>query len=273
MSEHPGADAYPGLKAAAEHWRYQPAADALAGRNIVVTGAGDGIGAAAAKTFAAFGANVILLGRTRNKLEAVFDWIEANTHTQPVIVPCDLEQLTGESVAALHEAIADGYGTLHGLLHNASRLGPKVPIAHYPLDEWLRVMNTNVTAPFVLTQGLFDLLDQAGYACVLNTSSSVGRQGRAYWGAYAVSKFAVEGFNQVLADECENAGRIAVYSINPGGTRTGMRAAAYPMEDPQSVPAPEQHMDLYLYLMEGPTTGKSLPPTGEQLDARTWMRQ
>lgn len=272
-SAHKGAQGYAELAQAAANWRYTPAPDALAGRNILITGASDGIGACAARTFASFGANIILLGRSRQRLEQVFDWIEANTHTEAVIVPCDLEHLNPDAVQALHDSIAGSYGHLHGLLHNASRLGPKVPIAHYPVDEWQRVLQTNVTAPFILTQGLFDLLDAAQSACVIHTSSSVGRQGRAYWGAYAVSKFAIEGFSQILADETETAGRIKVYSVNPGGTRTAMRREAYPMEDPQTLPRAEQHMDLYLYLMEGEAHGKTLPATGAQLDARSWKRQ
>ena len=267
---HKGANGFAELTAAAARWAYAPAPDALAGRNILITGAGDGIGATAAKTFASFGANVMLLGRTRQKLEQVFDWIETNTATEAVIVPCDLEQLTPDAVLALHDSIADGYGALHGLLHNASMLGSRVPLAHYPANEWMRVMQVNVNAPFLLTQGLFDLLDKADDSCVINTSSGVGRQGRAYWGAYAVSKFATEGFNQVLADETENAGRIRVYSVNPGGTRTMMRAAAYPQEDPDTLPTAEDHMGLYVFLMEGPRSGKNLPPTGAQLDARSW---
>ena len=267
---HKGAAGYEALANAAASWPYQPAADALAGRNILITGAGDGIGAAAAKTFACFGANVMLLGRTRQKLEQVFDWIEANTQTEAVIVPCDLEQLTPDVVMALHDSIADGYGALHGLLHNASMLGPRTPLAHYPANDWMRVMQINVNAPFMLTQGLFALLDTADDSCVINTSSGVGRQGRAYWGAYAVSKFATEGFSQVLADETENAGNIRVYSVNPGGTRTRMRAAAYPTEDPDTLPTAEDHMALYVYLMEGPKPGKTLPPTGAQIEARGW---
>jgi len=261
-------DHYPELSEAATQWQFCPPPGALRGRTIAITGAGDGIGAVSAKTYASFGANVVLIGRTREKLEAIFDWIETNTDTQPVIVPCDLEHLNADAGAQLRTAIEETYGAqLHGLVHNASRLGPKVPLAHYPTDEWSRIMQTNVTAPFILTQALFELLDATSYACVINTSSTVGRQGRAYWGAYSASKFALEGLSQILADETETAGRIHVYSVNPGGTRTAMRRAAYPLENPDDVPPAETHMDLYLYLMCGSTPQ---PATGTQFDARDW---
>ncbi len=250
-------------------WRYQPDEDCLAGRTIAITGAGAGIGAAAAKTFAVYGANIVLIGRSRQPLEDVFDWIAANTPTEPVIVPADLEHLTEDAAANLRDSIQDTYGGLHGLVHNASRLGAKTPLAQYPVEEWQRVLQTNVTAPFILTKALLPLLT-ASESCVINTSSTVGREGRAYWGAYSVSKFALEGFSQILADETEHTGLLRVYSVNPGGTRTAMRAEAYPAEDPLSVPTPETHMDLYLYLMEGESQGKTLPVTGAQLDARTW---
>jgi NAD(P)-dependent dehydrogenase (short-subunit alcohol dehydrogenase family) len=246
-------------------WRYEPGEQLLAGKNIVVTGAGDGIGAAFAKTTACYGANVILVGRTREKLEVVFDWIEQETQTKPVIVPCDLEHLDANNVEALADNIEQTYGVLHGLVHSASLLGAKTPIAHYPIAEWQRVMQVNANAPFILTQGLFDLLDRSEDAKVLFISSSVGRQGRAYWGAYSASKFALEGLSQIFADETETAGNILVYSVNPGATRTAMRKAAYPMEDPTSVPLPESHMDMFLYLLDSPSYA-----TGSQLDARSW---
>jgi NAD(P)-dependent dehydrogenase (short-subunit alcohol dehydrogenase family) len=126
-------------------------------------------------------------------------------------------------------------------------------------------MQVNANAPFILTQGLFDLLDRSEDAKVLFISSSVGRQGRAYWGAYSASKFALEGLSQIFADETETAGNILVYSVNPGATRTAMRKAAYPMEDPTSVPLPESHMDMFLYLLDSPSYA-----TGSQLDARSW---
>ena len=253
-----------------ENWRFQPPADLLKDKSILVTGAGDGIGATLAKTIAQLGGNVILLGRTRSKLEGVFDWIEAETATQPVIVPCDLAALTTEAVAALHEAIEGTYGKLDGLVHNASELGPRLPIAHFPHDTWTQLMQVNVNAPFMLTQGLYTLLDVGHDATVIFISSSVGREGRAYWGAYSASKFALEGLSQILADETETAGNIRVYSVNPGGTRTAMRRAAYPNEDPETLPGPEVHMDLLTFLLGGKAHGEPLPDTGSQLDSRTW---
>ncbi|MDP6374774.1 MAG: YciK family oxidoreductase [Pseudomonadales bacterium] len=266
MPPNPDRVHYPELEEARVGWRWQPPADCLDGRTIVVTGAGAGIGLTAAKTFAAHGANVVLLGRTRAKLEAAFDWISANTGTSPVIVPCDLEALSDDSTQALHDAILDAYGLLHGVLHNASALGPRAAIAHYPRDQWRSLMAVNVEAPFVLTKALLPLMERSGSASILMTSSSVGRQGRAYWGAYAVSKFALEGLTQVLSDETEHAGIVRVNSVNPGGTRTAMRASAYPAEDPSSVPPGEAHMDLYLYLMSDASRGV----TGKQFDCRSW---
>jgi len=257
---------YPELNEAAVNWRYQPAHDCLEGKVVLVTGAGDGIGRSAAKTFACYGANVVLLGRTRSKLEAVFDWISERTPTEPVIVPCDLEALADDNAAALGNAIDETFGRLDGLLHNASLLGPKVPLAHYPTDQWRRVFQVNVQAVFLLTRELIPLLDRSAAASVVLTASSVGRQGRAYWGAYAASKFAVEGLNQILADEHEHTGRIRFNSLNPGATRTSMRQAAYPAENPSDVPTPEQKMDLYLYLMSDASRLES----GRQFDARDW---
>ena len=257
---------YPELAAALEGWRYQPEPDCLHDKAIVVSGAGDGIGRAAAKTFACFGANVVLLGRTRSKLEAVFDWIEEQTNTRAVIVPCDLEALDDDSADALHDSIAETYGHLDGLLHNASALGPKLPIANFPSRQWRQVMQVNLFAPFLLTRTLIPLLNAAPSASVVLTSSTVGRQGRAYWGAYAVSKHGLEGLMQVLADEHEHAGIIRVNTINPGATRTAMRAAAYPAENPATVPGAEEKLDIFVYLMANASIGVN----GQALDAREW---
>lgn len=257
---------YPELTQARSGWRYEPEPDCLEGKIILVTGAGDGIGRSAAKTFATYGATVVLLGRTRRKLEAVFDWIGENTGRDAVIVPCDLAAFADENAAALGNAIGESFGRLDGLLHNASLLGPKVPIAHYPTSDWQKVFQVNVHAAFLLTRAMLPLLETAEHASVVLTSSSVGRRGRAYWGAYSASKFAIEGLTQILADEHEHTGRIRFNSLNPGGTRTAMRSAAYPAENPKEVPPAESHMDLYLYLM----SDRSRSVNGAQLDARDW---
>lgn len=257
---------YAELDAARPNWRFTPLHDCLAEKVILVTGAGDGIGRAAAKTYATFGAHVVLLGRTRGKLEAVFDWITAHTRTEPVIVPCDLLALNEESGFALMQSIDTSFGRLDGIMHNASILGPKVPIAHYPAEQWQQVMQVNAYAPFLLTQALLPVLERSPSASIVMISSSVGRAGRAYWGAYAVSKFALEGLTQVLADEHEHAAKIRINSLNPGGTRTAMRRAAYPAEDPATLPTPEERLDLALYLMSDLSKGI----TGEQFDARNW---
>ena len=245
---------------------YEPAPNLLAGKTVLVTGAGDGIGRVAALTYAEHGANVVLLGRTRAKLDAVFDAITASGKTKPLLVPADLLQVDEAAAEALAQGIRDEYGRLDGLLHNASLLGPRTTLVHYPVPAWLDVMQANVTAGFLLTRALLPLLHETGDASIIFTSSGVGRRGRAHWGAYAVSKFATEGMMETLADEVAETGRIRVNSLNPGATRTAMRAAAYPAEDPATLPTAEQHMALYLYLMGPDARGVN----GQRFDAATW---
>ena len=245
---------------------YEPAPNLLAGRTVLVTGAGDGIGRVAASTYAEHGANVVLLGRTRAKLDAVSDAITARGNTQPLLVPADLLHVDEAAAEALAQGIRDEFGRLDGLLHNASLLGPRTTLVHYPVQAWLDVMQANVTAGFLLTRALLPLLHEAGDASIIFTSSGVGRRGRAHWGAYAVSKFATEGMMETLADEVAETGRIRVNSLNPGATRTAMRAAAYPAEDPATLPTAEQHMALYLYLMGPDSRGVN----GQRFDAATW---
>lgn len=223
--------------------------DALAGQVIVVTGAGDGIGKAAALDFASAGAHVVLIGRTQQKLEAVYDQIEANTQTEPIILPMDLNELTSDAALELTHGIEQTYGRLDGLLLNASVLGDKMSITQYPPKVWDTVMQVNLNSAFYLTQALLPLLEAGPHGRVIYTTSSVGRKGRAYWGAYAISKFATEGLMQTLADELQNISTVRVHCINPGGTRTAMRAKAYPGEDPLTMPEPSAHMPLYRFLL------------------------
>lgn len=234
---------------------YRPAPDLLAGKTILVTGAGDGIGRAASLAYAAHGATVILLGRTESKLESVYDEIEAAGHPKPALVPMDLATVTEEQCMQLAAGLADEFGHLDGILHNASLLGERRPIESATYGAWQEVMQVNVNAAFLLTRHLLPLLQAAPSASIVFTSSGVGRVGRAYWGAYSVSKFATEGLVQVLAEELENTSRIRVNCINPGATNTAMRRTAYPAETPTDNPAPEDIMATYLYLMGGDAEG------------------
>jgi NAD(P)-dependent dehydrogenase (short-subunit alcohol dehydrogenase family) len=234
---------------------YQPAPSLLKDKIILVTGAGDGIGRVAAKTFAEHRATVVLLGRTMAKLEKVYDEIEQAGGPQPAIYPMNLEGAAEKDYRDLSDTLYQEFGKLDGILHNASDLGERTPIANYATDTWLRVMQINVNAPFMLTQALLPLLEQSGNASIVFTSSGVARKGRAYWGAYAASKAAQDNLMQTLSEELDGALPIRANSINPGATRTRMRAAAYPAEDPRTLPTPESHMPLYLYLMGEDSVG------------------
>ena len=242
---------------------YTPAKDLLKSRCIIVTGAGDGIGRACALSYADHGANVILLGKTVRKLESVYDEIVDTGGPEPAIYPMDLAGANTQHYAEMAARIADEFGRLDGLLHNAGQLGSLMPIEHFELNLWSQVMHVNVTAALMMTQACLPLLRQSADASLIFTSSGVGRKGRAYWGAYAVSKFATEGLMEVIADELANTS-VRCNCINPGAVRTRMRAAAYPAEDPASRPDPKEIMAAYLYLM-GPDGRDS---NGQSLDAQ-----
>jgi NAD(P)-dependent dehydrogenase (short-subunit alcohol dehydrogenase family) len=243
---------------------YSPAPDLLNDRIILVTGAGDGIGRAAALAFAQHGATVGLLGRTQRKLESVYDEIVAAGHPQPHLAVMDLATAEGPDYQALTDSIGAEYGRLDGLLHNAGILGQRTPIEQYEVATWAEVMHINLTVPFVMTQMMLPLLNKSSDSSVLFTSSGVGRQGRAYWGAYAVSKFGIEGLAQVLADETDEAGRVRSNCVNPGRTRTAMRREAYPAENPDDLPAAADIMATYLYLIGPDSRGVN----GQSLDAQ-----
>lgn len=246
------------------HTTYQAPADLLKDRIILVTGAGDGIGRVAAKSFAEHGAEVILVGRTVPKLEQVYDDIVAAGHKEPAIYPFDFESVNEDQYTEMADTLFAEFGRLDGLLHNAGQLGQRTPLANFSLSSWQKVMQVNVTSQFLLTKVLMPLLEKSADASVIFTSSGVGRQGRAFWGAYAVSKFATEGMAQVLADELDETTNIRVNCINPGATRTAMRSTAYPAEDPATLPAPAEIMPTYLYLMGADSEGVS----GQSLNAQ-----
>ena len=227
--------------------------DELKDRVIAVTGASSGIGRAVALACARHGANVILIGRNAGKLEAVHTEIEKAGWPEPIIALLDLEKALAKDYDQLAAAVLERYGRLDGLLHNAGLLGTLSPIEHYDVPTWCRVMHVNVTAAFALTQVLLPALKKSADASVIFTSSAVGRHGRAYWGAYGVSKFALEGLSQTLAGELENITAIRVNTLNPGRVRTMMRRTAYPAEDINTLPLPEAITGPYVALL-GPAT-------------------
>lgn len=237
--------------------------DELHGKIILVTGAGDGIGKQAAQTFAAHGATVILLGKTTAKLEAVYDLIVAAGHPEPAIVPLDLNGATAQHYRDMANTIKAEFGRLDGVLHNAGILGVLTPFEHIDLDSWQKILQVNLTSAMLMTQALMPVLKLAPAASIVFTSSGVGRKARAYWGPYAVSKFATEGLMQLIADEYDTS-TIRCNCINPGATRTKMRNAAYPGENQLTLKTPADIMPLYLYLM----SDQSRTVTGQSLNAQ-----
>jgi len=227
---------------------YSPKDNALANKTILITGAGAGIGRAAALTYAKLGATVILLGKTVSKLESVYDEIIALELAEPAIIPLDLKGATKQNYIDMSATIASQFGKLDGALLNASVLGELTPFAQIHEQTFNDVMQVNVNAQYLLTQALIPTLQLAEHASLVFTSSSVGSQGRAYWGPYSISKFATEGMMQVIADEYEDT-NLRTNAINPGATNTNMRASAYPAEDKEQLATAEDIMPLYIYLM------------------------
>lgn len=232
---------------------YHAPADILAGRTILVTGAGDGLGRAAALAYARHGATVILLGRTPEKLEAVYDQIEREKLAAPLLMPVDLARAGLQEFDEIAAAIGRQFGRLDGLLHSAALLGSLTPLHLYDFNAWAQVMQVNLHAPNLLTRACLDILNQAPEASVIFSSSDVARAGRAYWGAYAAAGAALERLMQIWADEHRENSRVRFNSLDPGKVRTALRARAYPGEDPASLPLPDTVMPAYLYLM-GPAS-------------------
>ena len=235
----------------------------LANKTILITGAGAGIGRQAALTYAELGATVILLGKTVAKLEAVYDDIIAKGYPEPAIVPLDLKGSTKQNYIDLAATITGQFGKLDGALLNASILGELTPFNQIHQQIWQDVMQVNVNAQFLLAQALLPSLLKADNASLVFTSSGVGNKGKAYWGAYSVSKFATEGLMQVIADEYENS-TLRTNAINPGATNTNMRSSAYPAENKADIASPEDIMPLYVYLM----ADDSKAVNGQRLNAQ-----
>jgi NAD(P)-dependent dehydrogenase (short-subunit alcohol dehydrogenase family) len=238
--------------------------DILRDRIILITGSSDGIGKALAMHAASLGAQIILHGRSVQKLEKIYDAIEElDGAPRPSIAVMDLESANAESYTTLAQSLETEFGRLDGLVLNASILGERYSIEQYDAVMWQKVMHVNVTSAFAMTQVFLPLLQKSEDPSVIYTSSGVGRTGKAFWGAYAASKFATEGLSQVLADEHRHS-RLRSNCINPGATRTNMRLAAYPAEDRDLLKRPEDILAPYVFLLGPDSKGV----TGESFDAQ-----
>ncbi len=234
---------------------FKPSSTSLAERVILVTGAGGGLGGALAIECARAGATVILSGRNQSKLERVYDEIEALHAPRPAIAPLDLAAATARDYDALERTVNSEFGRLDGLVHAAGALGDRTPLEQYDIPTWCRVLHINLTAPFILTQVMLPNLRKSADASVIFVSSGVVDNPRPFWGAYAVSKTGLESVRNMWSQELEGEPGIRFNSVNPGRMRTAMRAAAYPAEDPNTLPTPAAVTGPFLYLLSGDARG------------------
>ena len=236
---------------------YQARADLLKDRVILITGAGAGIGRASALHFSRAGATCILLDKNVPNLESLYDEILAQGGPEPALYPLDLEGANYTDYEEMASRIEENFGRLDGILHNAAVVGSLTPMHLYNIESWYKVMQINLHAPFMINHACLGLLTQAPDASIVFLSDAVGRKGRAYWGAYGASKFAVEGMMQILADELEQNTPVRVNSLDPGKVRTRMRTLTYPGEDPMTVPDVDTVMPALLYLMGPDSKGET----------------
>ena len=243
---------------------YSPKSSCLKDKVILITGASDGIGKQAAITFASYGSETILIGKDLGKLEKTYNEIKELGYLEPTIHAMDHTTSSENDYIEVISAIESEFGKLDGLLCNAGILGSKKSLSQYDYKTWKKVLKVNLDATFLLTKNALPLLKKQKNASIVLTTSGVGRKGRAFWGAYSVSKFGVESLTQILHEELERISKVRVNSINPGAIRTDMRKEAYPAEDPNELLSPLDIMNAYLYLMSDDSIGFS----GNSIDAQ-----
>jgi len=220
----------------------------LTNKTILITGATDGIGKVLAEEFSKLGSNIILLGKNSSKLDAVYDQLDHSFDSQKhLILEADLSLLNNESAHEILSAISNEYDALDGIIHNAAILGTMTPLEDYELSKWDEVLNINLRAPFLLTKTLKSIVENSTMPRIIFTSSGVANTGRAFWGAYSVSKFGLKGLAEIFTNELETTSSIKVFNFDPGATQTKMRASARPAEDPSSLKTPHELVNCYLW--------------------------
>jgi NAD(P)-dependent dehydrogenase (short-subunit alcohol dehydrogenase family) len=236
---------------------YAARRDLLRGRVILVTGASAGIGEAAARTFAAHGATVILHGRNLQRLERVYDAIAATGAPEPAMLPLDLAAAGERELANVEQTVRAQCGRLDGILHNAAHFVHLTALENERLDDWLRLLRVNVAAPFALTRACLPLLRAAPDASVAVTGETHGLRPAAFWGGFAVSKSALLAYTRIQAQEWESQAHLRINLIIPGKVSSPCRARTHPGEAPASRATIDSLMPLYLYLMGPDSAGVS----------------
>ncbi len=234
----------------------------LQGKVALVTGASQGLGRALALAYAKEGASLVVNSRSEEGIRPVTEEVEG-LGAEVLAVAADVSR--GEDARRLVDEAAGRFGGIDVLVNNAGLLGPRVAIEEYPEEEWRRVIDANLTGPYLVTKAAIPHLREG--ASIINVVSGVSVEGRAEWGAYSVSKFGMEGLSQILAAELEGRG-IRSNAVDPGGMRTEMRAAAYPEEDPQTRITPEENTAVFLYLASDESKGV----TGKRFKAQEFGR-
>ncbi len=227
-------------------------------KNILVTGASKGIGREIALGLSEFGANVILHGRSEDALNKIYDEIVKKYKTDPMIVKCDLNILDEDKSKELAEVISKNTSCLDGIINNAAILGKMSSITDFDLNTWQKVLNTNLTSSFLLAKYLSPLMENSEKPRIIFTSSGVATKGKAFWGAYAISKAAVKSLSEILQEELEPLSKIKVFNFDPGATRTSMRAYAYPAEDPSGLKDASSLLNYYLWFFSSESENKDI---------------
>ena len=231
--------------------------DHLKDKNILITGASKGIGRSLAINLSKHKANVILLARNEDLLDSLYDEIKEKYNTNPMIIGCDLSRFEEDKAQEIANVVSKDYKCLDALINNASILKKMSSINDYDLKSWKKVLNVNLTSAFLLSKYLMPLMMDSKLPRIIFTSSGVANKGKAYWGAYSVTKAGIKNLSEILNDELDSLTNFKVFSFNPKETRTEMRALAYPAENPSSVKAPDELINYYLWMLSERSTSSS----------------
>ena len=231
--------------------------DHLKDKNILITGASKGIGRSLAVNLSKHKANVILLARNEDLLDSLYDEIKEKYNTNPMIIGCDLSQFEEDKAQEIANVVSKNYKCLDALINNASILKKMSSVNDYDLKSWKKVLNVNLTSAFLLSKYLMPLMMDSKLPRIIFTSSGVANKGKAYWGAYSVSKAGIKNLSEILNDELNSLTNFKVFNFNPKETRTEMRALAYPAENPSSVKVPDELINYYLWMLSERSTSSS----------------